>query len=163
MKNKSNAFRKAEAICKKENTPVYVFEIAKLATPHIKDFIVSKSKKICITDDSTACVIKTFMPTYVVSIKDCEKYRKKHKLNYYIIDRILRKYYLTERPSLFDFIRNQICLINSTEMSIKDNDELQIIQIQSFENFCDKNNINIFNKSFDIVLTKFLNLLSLNC
>ena len=83
-------------------------------------------------------------------------------MNLYINDNITRKYYKMDYyPTIIDYIKHKIVLINSTEgmLNYVGEHELFIIELESLEELCKKYKIKLFNLKIE-QLDKILNLIS---
>ena len=158
----NEAIKIANKRFKKENIPLYIFEIKEFSNKKI-NYIISEIPNIVIDDNCSSILVKTFVPNkFKIRITEIQKYIKKYNMNLYINDNITRKYYKMDYyPTIIDYIKHKIVLINSTEgmLNYVGEHELFIIELESLEKLCKKYKIKLFNLKIE-QLDKILNLIS---
>jgi hypothetical protein len=158
----NEAIKIANKQFKKENIPLYIFEIKEISNKKV-NYIISEIPNIVIDNNCSSALVKMFIPNkFKIRITEIQKYIKKYNMNLYINDNINRKYYKMDYyPTIIDYIKYKIVLINSTEgmLNYVGEHELFIIELESLEELCKKYKIKLFNLKIE-QLDKILNLIS---
>jgi len=158
----NEAIKIANKRYKKENIPLYIFKIKKFSNKKI-NYIISEIPNIVIDNSCSSELVKMFIPNkFKIRITEIQKYIKKYNMNLYINDNITRKYYKMDYyPTIIDYIKYKIVLINSKEgiLNYVGEHELFVIELESLEELCKKYKIKLFNLKVE-QLDKILNLIS---
>jgi hypothetical protein len=151
----------------KNNVTVYINKVTILNDYEHPYYIVSTDNNCVISDDRTVELVKKYTPSTInkIKIEDINKFYKKKSTSFYLIytsfkDKIY--YHIDGKPSLKDFIKNNYALIYSHDPAIRNASSYVIYEIESFEEFINRNNIKIFDKEFNnslLKITEFTNLL----
>ena len=158
----NEAIKIANKRFKKENIPLYIFKSNEISNKK-SNYIISEIPNINNIDNNTPTLVKMFIPNnFKIRITEIKKYIKKYNMNLYINDNITRKYYkLDYYPTIIDYLKYNIVLINSTERMLNhvSKNEIFVIELESLEELCKKYKINLFNLKIE-QLDKILNLIS---
>lgn len=158
----NEAIKIANKRFEKENIPLYIFEIKEFSNKKA-NYIISEIPNIVIDNNCSSVLVKTFIPNkFKIRITEIQKYIKKYNMNLYINDNINRKYYKMDYyPTIIDYIKYKIVLINSTEgmLNYVGENELFVIELESLEELCKKYKIKLFNLKIE-QLDKILNIIS---